>query len=89
MDSMVPKSNIFRFENYWISFPDFLLIVEYFWNLPIHKDNQALILSGKLKVLRTGLKAWSTELSKLNKLINNISFVLALLDGWRSKGPSL
>jgi hypothetical protein len=40
-----------------------------------------MTLSGKLKVLRRGLKAWSQELSKLNKLINNSSYVLALLDG--------
>jgi hypothetical protein len=39
-----------------------------------------MTLSGKLKVLRRGLKAWSQELSKLNKLINNSSYVLALLD---------
>jgi hypothetical protein len=30
---------------------------------------------------KKGLKAWSKELSKLNKLINNNSYVLALLDG--------
>jgi hypothetical protein len=40
-----------------------------------------MILSGKLKVLRRGLKAWSQEISKLYKLINNSSYVLALLDG--------
>jgi hypothetical protein len=32
-------------------------------------------------MLYRGLKAWSKEISKLNKLINNSSFVLALLDG--------
>jgi hypothetical protein len=38
-------------------------------------------MSGKLKMLRRGLKEWSKELSKLNKLIYNNSFVLAMLDG--------
>jgi exonuclease III len=87
MESMVPKAYIFRFENYWITFPDFLQTVQYFWNLLMHRDNHALILSGKLKVLRRGLKAWSKELSKLNKLINNSSYVLALLDGLKEQRP--
>jgi hypothetical protein len=55
--------------------------VEYFWNLASHRENQALILSGKLKMLRRGLKEWSKELPKLRRLINNNSYVLALLDG--------
>jgi hypothetical protein len=78
MESLVPKSNIFRFENYWVSMPDFFRTVEFFWNLPFNRENKAMILSGKFKLLRRGLKAWSQELSKL---INNSSYVLALLYG--------
>jgi hypothetical protein len=28
METMVPKAHMFRFKNYWVSFPDFLPIVE-------------------------------------------------------------
>jgi hypothetical protein len=49
MESSVSKSSVFRFENYWVSFPDFLPIVEYYWQLPCYRDNKALIMSGKLK----------------------------------------
>lgn len=45
----------------------------------------AKTISGKFKQLRVGLKQWSKELSKLNKLINNCSWVLALLDGLEEK----
>jgi hypothetical protein len=41
----------------------------------------------KLKTLRRGLKAWSRELSKLNKLIDNSSYVLALLEGLEEHWP--
>jgi hypothetical protein len=81
MDAMVPKSNIFRFENFWVSLPDFLPMVKFFWDLPHGRADGALTISAKFKALRRGLKAWSKEISKLNKLINNSSFVLALLDG--------
>lgn len=37
--------------------------------------------------MRVGLKAWSKELSKLSKLINNCNFVLALLDGLEDQRP--
>jgi hypothetical protein len=87
MESSIPRVNIFRFENYWISFPDFLPTVSYFWNRPVHKSDIAHLISAKLKVLGRGLKAWSRELSKLNKLINNSSFALAILDGLEEQRP--
>jgi hypothetical protein len=36
MDSAVLKSNIFRFENYWVSFPGFLPTMEFYWNQPVY-----------------------------------------------------
>jgi hypothetical protein len=87
MDSAVPKSNIFTFENYWVSFPDFIPTMEYYWSLPVHKANIALTISAKYKILRRGLKEWSKELSKLNKLINNSSFALGILEGLEEQRP--
>jgi hypothetical protein len=34
MDSMMPKLSILRFENFWASLPDFLSMVQFFWDLP-------------------------------------------------------
>jgi hypothetical protein len=87
MESDVPKSNIFKFENHWASHQDFTPTVEQLWALPVHRDNAALKILAKLKVLRRGLKAWSSELSKLNKLINNSNFVLTMLDGLEEQRP--
>jgi hypothetical protein len=47
----------------------------------------AKTISGKFKQLRSGLRKWSKELSKLNKLINNCNWVLALLDGLEDQRP--
>jgi hypothetical protein len=87
MGTMMPKSNIFIFENFWTSLPDFLPTVKYFWDLQQGRSDSALSLSAKLKILRRGLKAWSKEMSKLNKLINNSSYVLALIDGLEEQRP--
>jgi hypothetical protein len=59
IESAVPKSNIFRFENYWLSFPDFLPMVEHLWNQHIFCQNSAFLISAKFKMLCRGLKAWS------------------------------
>jgi hypothetical protein len=53
----------------------------------MHKSDIAHLISAKFTVLRRGLKAWSRELSKLNKLINNSSFALAVLDGLEEQSP--
>jgi hypothetical protein len=87
MESTVPKANILRFENYWVSFPDLMPMVEYFWSLPTHKENIALAISAKFKILRRGLKEWSKHLSNLNQLIHNSGYVLGLLDGSEEQRP--
>jgi hypothetical protein len=87
MLSAIPRTNTFRFENHWISHPGFMPIVEQIWNQSNNRGSIALIISGELKALRSGLKAWSRELSILNRLINNTSFVLALLDGLEEQRP--
>jgi hypothetical protein len=87
MDSIMPESNIFRFENFWTSLPDFLPTVKFFWDLHQGRNDAALTISAKFKTLSRGMKAWSKEISKLNKLINNNCYVLALLDGLDEQRP--
>jgi hypothetical protein len=45
MESDVPKFNIFRFENLWVSHLEFTSTVEHLWALPVHRDNAALTIS--------------------------------------------
>jgi hypothetical protein len=69
----IPKSKVFRFENYRLDFPDFLSIVDLHWNIAPYFANAAQTLNAKFRQVRAGLKFWSKELSKLY-------FVLDLLD---------
>jgi hypothetical protein len=41
METMMHKSNLFRFENFWISFLDILPTMEFFWSIPLHRGNVA------------------------------------------------
>jgi hypothetical protein len=81
VETHIPRASIFKFENYWADFPGFLEVVQQHWHSNPFFANMAKTISGKVKKLRTGLRKWSRELSKLNKLINNCNWVLALLDG--------
>jgi len=69
--SRVPRSRMFRFENFWIQHPGFLEIVSLHWNNSPFVGNAAKNLSSRLKHVRAGLKSWSKNLSSLNKLIYN------------------
>lgn len=60
--SSIPKSKMFRFENYWTDHPRFFDIVKLHWNSSAFYANAARNLSGKLKQVRAGLKQWSKTL---------------------------
>jgi len=83
----IPKSKIFIFENYWTEHPSFFDTVSTHWNNSPVYANAAKNLTSKLKHVRTGLRKWSKNFSKLNKLIYNSNWVLLLLDGLEDQRP--
>jgi hypothetical protein len=87
ISTKVPKPQVFRFENYWINFEGFSDIVSLHWHTTPFFGNSARTLSAKFKQLRRGLKAWSQNLSNLNRNIHNSSWVIALLDGLENVRP--
>lgn len=54
--SNIPKSQLFRFENYWTQHPGFLETVTLHWNSSPVYGNAAKNLSSKLKHVRHGLR---------------------------------
>jgi hypothetical protein len=81
ISTQIPKLPVFCFENYWVEFEGFFDIVKLHWETTPFFGDSARTLSGKFKQVRRGFKAWSRELSKLNKNIHNCSWVIALIDG--------
>lgn len=79
--SNIPKSKLFRFEDYWVQHPRFLETVTLHWNSSPVYANSAKNVSSKLKQVRSGLRMWSKNLSNLNKLIYNSNWILLLMDG--------
>jgi hypothetical protein len=59
--------------------PGFLDVVKTIWDIHCPGD-AAKCLSGKLKLLRKGLKKWSSSFQVLNGLISNCNTVIMMLD---------
>jgi hypothetical protein len=62
-------------------FEGFLDIVKVNWETAAYKNDPALMLNGKFKKLRLGLKKWSRNFSNLSKIISKCNYTLALIDG--------
>ena len=58
----IPRSNIFRFENFWVEHAGFPDTVSSDWSQPTSTNSAARTISVKLKRLRSTLKAWSRVL---------------------------
>jgi hypothetical protein len=80
----IPKPKVFRFENHWIRLPGFLEVVKTIWDIHCPGDS-AKRLSAKFKLLRKGLKKWSTSMSSINSLIDKCNEVILLLDGYEEQ----
>ena len=87
IETSVPKSKIFRFENFWISHPGFFEVVQSTWNKNCFAHNPAAVLSKKFKHLRYALKKWSKNISRLNLCIDNSNWALLELDGIEDLRP--
>jgi hypothetical protein len=80
----IPKSRIFRFENFWMEYEAFLPLVAACWNQNFAQTDPALLLSAKFKALRASLRSWQSRLSNLKQTIANIKIVLASLTALRN-----
>ena len=87
VESTIPKSQIFRFDDYWFEFEEFKETVEKYWQHTGVYKNPAQDITARFKSLRYGLKKWNKSLSKLSVIIENCNYILAMLDGIEEQRP--
>ena len=81
IDTNIPKSKVFRFENFWVDMPGFMDCVRNSWEAPVFADLSAsAVLTRKFKWLRSDLRAWSKKLSYLKKLTVDCNKVIIFFD---------
>ncbi|WOL17754.1 hypothetical protein Cni_G26547 [Canna indica] len=72
--------NRFRFQNFWIQYPQVAKIVDHFWNLNISSKNMLIYIPKVLAILRNKISFWNkyyvgdleSSLSKVNAYINEL-----------------
>lgn len=76
----IPRSNIFRFENFWLEHSHFKQVVKDIWEQPVPEQDNAKMISAKFKRLRKGLKNWFSKISDLKGIIRNTNEVIFFYD---------
>ena len=80
ISTAIPKSKVFRFENFWMLNEQFIEVVSKSWATPNHHTDRAKSLTAKLKLLRKKLKEWHAAKTRLKTLITNTRTVLQFLE---------
>ena len=80
ISTTIPKSNVFRFENFWLNQAGFHDQVRNVLEGFRVTQDQANIISANFKRLRSSLKKWSSCLAKLSRTIENCNKVILFLD---------
>ena len=76
ISTAIPKSHIFRFENYWLHLDDFMNQVSIGWHSDFHHSDAANLITTKFKNFRKVLKEWKRTLSNLKQNITNVKLTL-------------
>jgi hypothetical protein len=63
----IPKSQVFRFENYWLEHEQFPLIAQHGWNLPCALTDKARIVGANFKNPEKGPKSMEKSAPKSEK----------------------
>lgn len=80
IDTKIPKSPVFRFENFWVDMDGFYDIVQMVWSFDPGFEDPAKCISFNMKLLRKKLLLWSKNLSRLMLLLMNCNRVIDFLD---------
>jgi len=76
----IPKSHIFRFENFWLKHSQFKEVVKQIWEQDIQEVDSAKCIAAKFKRLRKGHKIWAKTVSNMKATIENTNFMILCYD---------
>lgn len=72
----IPRKNFFRFENYWMDHSQFLPLIQQGWSSPTNQQEEAKIITAKLKKLRHIPREWQASMTNLRTLIKNVKMII-------------
>jgi hypothetical protein len=78
--TIIPRSNLFRFDNYWAQVDDFRETVGATWSCQTNNTDPSVVLATKLKATKSGLRAWKRKKPNLSQQETDCRVVIKLLD---------
>ena len=85
IQTAIPKSNVFRFENRWLEMPSFMPLIQKTWVESVYYGDAAKRISAKFKILRKVLKKWARPLSSLKEDIQDLNTLISFLDSIKNQ----
>jgi hypothetical protein len=58
ISTAIPKTKIYRFENFWMEHDELMPLVAHVWDTTVNENDMAKIITAKFKILRKALKDW-------------------------------
>lgn len=80
ISTIIPKSSLFRFENYWVTATGFRDIVAAAWNCRTGNSDPSAVLNAKLKETRHCLREWRKQIPRITQQETDCKIVINLLD---------
>jgi hypothetical protein len=80
VSTVIPRSKIFRFENFWLKNAEFQEILTSAWNMVNIIEDSARNINAKFKVLRKKLREWQASIASLATLIKNVRLIILFMD---------
>lgn len=80
VSTKIPRSKIFRFENFWLKNSDYNNILNQSWESQQYTNDSAKLITAKLKNLRKYLKEWQASIHNLKETIANVRTIILFLE---------
>lgn len=80
VSTVIPKSRIFRFENFWLKQLEFQGILDNVWSNSTLVEDSAKVITAKFKILRKDLRELQANIANLKSLISNVRLIILFLE---------
>jgi exonuclease III len=80
VSTVIPKSNLFRFENYWVKAAGFQDVLTSVWACRTNNNDTSAIVAAKLKETRRAIREWRKQIPRIAQRETDCRIVINLLD---------
>lgn len=80
VSTVIPKSTLFRFENFWVSAAGYREVLASAWHFQTSNSDTSAVLTAKLKETRRALREWRKQIPRITQQETDCKIIINLLD---------